>query len=139
MVGGGNLIGGNFYGVSVASSTSVYPTVENRVESNFIGSDASGATDLGNAHDGVNLGGALTGGLVKSTVVQGNLVQYNAARGIRLVSIAKGNTVQNNKAVQDNIDLTDENTDVPCANLWANNVFETYYDASEVSGGHCIS
>lgn len=139
VVGGGNLIGGNFYGVSIASSTSVYPTLENRVESNFIGSDASGATDLGNGHDGVNLGGALTGGSVRSTNVQGNLVKYNAARGIRIVSNSNGNTVQYNTAVENNIDLTDDNTAVPCANLWANNVFQTYYDASEASGGHCIS
>ena len=138
VVGGGNLIGGNFYGVSIGSSTSVYPTVENRVESNFIGTDASGAADLANAHDGVNLGGALTGGSVRSTNVQGNLVKNNAARGIRIVSNSNGNTVQYNTAVQNNVDLTDDNTAVPCANLWANNVFETKQDASVSSGGYCI-
>jgi CSLREA domain-containing protein len=43
VVGGGNLIGGNFYGVSVASSTSVYPTVENRVfETYYDASEVSG-------------------------------------------------------------------------------------------------
>jgi hypothetical protein len=137
VVGGGNLIGGNFYGVSIASSNSFYPTVENRVESNFIGTDASGTIDLNNAHDGVNLGGALTGGSVKSTNVQGNVVKYNLACGIKIVSNSKSNTVQYNTAVQDNVDLTDENTDVPCANTWANNVFETHYDAAEPSA-HCI-
>ena len=138
VIGGGNLIGGNFYGVSIASSQAVYPAVENRVESNFIGTDATGAIDLNNGHDGVNLGGALTGGSVRSTNVQGNLVKYNQARGIKIVSNSKGNTVQYNTALQNNVDLTDENTDVPCANTWANNVFETYYDAS-APGGHCIN
>ena len=60
----------------------------NQVAGNFIGTDASGVTDLGNGRYGVNIDasnqGNTTGNIIGGTLQKANVIAFNAWSGVRL-------------------------------------------------------
>lgn len=95
--GAGNVISGNFDGVSIQGSIQE-PAGFNRVQGNFIGTNAAGAVSLGNAHHGVNIFGIVKETLVGGTTAQArNVISGNARRGVNIEgSAATSNQVQRN-------------------------------------------
>jgi len=91
--GAGNVISGNFDGVSIQG-----PAGFNRVQGNLIGTNAAGAAPLGNAQHGVNMVGIVNGTLVGGTTAQArNVISGNDRRGINIEgSAATSNQVQRN-------------------------------------------
>ena len=76
------------------------PTMSNLVQGNYIGTDATGAIDLGNLSDGVTmLSGAsnvincIVGG---TTAGAGNVISGNGGVGIQFIGIGTNNLVQGN-------------------------------------------
>jgi titin len=84
-----NVISGNsLIGVEV-------DTVNNQVQGNFIGTDASGSLALGNGHWGVIAAG--TGNTIGGTAAgSGNVVSGNGTSGIVIPNSISGNTVAGN-------------------------------------------
>ncbi len=84
--GAGNVISGNDQrGVSLKGTG----TANNAVEGNVIGTDMTGTLDLGNGLSGVELSiGANTNTIGGTTAGAGNVMAYNQAYGIHLVSTA---------------------------------------------------
>ena len=88
----GNLISGNVgTGVLIVGSPG---TVNNRVEGNFIGTDVTGTTALGNTDDGVfiSLANNTVGG---TTAGAGNVIAFNVGAGVA-VSSGNGNDILSN-------------------------------------------
>jgi len=90
--GAGNVISGNTYGVMVRDATAV----NNVIQDNIIGADASGTAPLANSSFGVTLLN-----LSSLTTISGNLIAYNTLDGIyQEVGIAgtviQGNRIENN-------------------------------------------
>ena len=68
----------------------------NKVEGNFIGTNASGTQDLGNARNGVRISGA-PGNTIGGIISQRNLLSGNDGDGVEISgSGATGNKVENN-------------------------------------------
>ena len=87
----GNVISGNFRGVSLEP-----PGSGNTVSGNFIGTNATGTTAIGNSEDGVSIGGSnnTIGGLAGGTR---NIISGNLSNGIILTNNqATGNFIQGN-------------------------------------------
>lgn len=63
----------------------------NLVQDNFIGTDASGTTDLGNSFDGVTIGGS------SSNTVQRNVIAANGGAGVFLWGSSSGNVIRGNR------------------------------------------
>jgi hypothetical protein len=82
MAGERNVVSGNGKGLELSSDFSY-------IAGNYIGADVNGSADLGNQWVGVNIAKA------ESTVVQGNLIAYNAAQGV-WVSLFPFNTIRRN-------------------------------------------
>lgn len=80
-----NLLSGNNAGVQVIGTASGV-----RIEGNFIGTDASGQSALGNRTVGIYLS-------APGTAVVDNLVSGNGYEGVYLLSAATGTTVQGNQ------------------------------------------
>jgi parallel beta-helix repeat protein len=86
--GEGNLISGNNWGVGIRNAG----TFGNRVINNRIGTDASGASSLGNSGVGV---GVQYG--AENTLVSGNLISGNNGQGVQIQDPgSSGNTVSGN-------------------------------------------
>ncbi len=92
-----NVISGN-----ARDGVQLYYSIDNVVEGNFIGSDASGLIDHGNSGDGIldlNGAGNLIGGPVAG---QGNLIFGNGGSGVALngatADLIQGNTIGLNAA-----------------------------------------
>jgi hypothetical protein len=86
-----NVISGNDWdGVGMSGST----VENNTVCGNYIGTDASGTADLGNAQAGVDLGS----GAKYNTIGPGNLIAYNSEDGVQVSggSGAISNTITQN-------------------------------------------
>ena len=93
VVGPGNVISANLQGVLISGSAAR----GNQVTGNLIGTDSTGAADLGNAHEGVRIDSAsdttVTGDGTGSQVISGN------NQGVVIVSVtatATGNTIAGN-------------------------------------------
>jgi parallel beta-helix repeat protein len=112
--GAGNVISGNHWGVDLTGSDG------NVLQGNYIGTDVTGTLALGNADNGVYVGGSnnliggttaaarniissngaagvqIYGALSTTNLVQGNVISSNGTFGIELVNGALGNQVQGN-------------------------------------------
>ena len=93
--GARNVISGNDgNGVTIQGTG----TSGNRVVGNFIGTDVTGAVDLGNLSDGVSLSGGASGNFVGGTAPGSrNVISGNGADGVEIIGDGTtGNTVQGN-------------------------------------------
>jgi hypothetical protein len=106
----GNLIGGRFEGArNVISGNGddgvLIEASDNVVQGNFIGTDATGNTDLGNTENGISVqggGGHVIGGPSSGA---GNVISGNSEDGITLSS--SNNTVQGNFVGTDSRNFAD--------------------------------
>ena len=73
--GAGNVISGNLRGVLVIQSTGTV------IEGNFIGTDASGSSPLGNTENGVELGSNS-----EQTIGPHNVIAFNGGQGVQVES-----------------------------------------------------
>ncbi|MBA3596534.1 MAG: DUF4347 domain-containing protein [Methylibium sp.] len=79
--GAGNYISGNVDGINVEG----VGTSGNRVYGNYIGTDSTGTVALGNTSDGIAIGDSASGNSIGGTSAgQGNLIAFNASKGILL-------------------------------------------------------
>jgi CSLREA domain-containing protein len=85
------LSGNNQYGVCINGAAST----GNQVQGNFVGTDATGTTDVGNTLDGINVLGAPNNTVGGTAAGAGNLVSGNDRHGVSL-SGATGTTVRGN-------------------------------------------
>jgi parallel beta-helix repeat protein len=89
-----NVISGNTRGVEVLGQ--VGPASGNLIQGNFIGTDASGALDRGNAQNGVHVIDAANN-TVGGAPAARNVVSGNGGEGVRIDgALATGNLVQGN-------------------------------------------
>lgn len=76
------------------------PTMNDQVQGNYIGTDATGAVDLGNESDGVAmLSGAssITNCIVGGTAAgAGNVISGNGGAGVQFIGVGANNIVQGN-------------------------------------------
>jgi hypothetical protein len=90
----GNLLGGVFIDNAALNNVSI-ASMNNLVEGNFIGTNVSGATNLGNYGYGVSIddgsGGNMIGG---TTTTAGNTISDNLASGVVFSSVGKGNAIE---------------------------------------------
>ncbi len=96
--GASNEIGGNDRAVWIIFSSSA-----NVIEGNFIGTNAAGATGLGNTYDGVEISQSGTGNIVGGTVVgASNVIAGNAGDGLFIYAtpgvVVQGNYIGTNAA-----------------------------------------
>lgn len=100
-VGNNNTIGGTTAGTrniisgNLGHGISIIAGINNTVQGNFIGTDVTGAIDLGNGGDGVNLNmtsGNMIGGAMAAAR---NVISGNGGNGVSIVN-ATNNTVQGN-------------------------------------------
>ncbi len=105
--GSGHLIGGttaaarNILSANLGQGVLVLgPTMNNQVQGNYIGTDATGAIDLGNLSDGVtmvsgasNVINCVVGGTAAGA---GNVISGNGGAGIQFIGIGTNNLVQGN-------------------------------------------
>lgn len=88
-----NIISGNGTGVRISDQT----TTANKIHGNYIGTDANGAADLGNANEGVFLDNAPNNFIGGTATGEGNLISGNDASGVRILDDkATGNRVEGN-------------------------------------------
>ncbi len=98
--GAGNVIGGaTFAGVEIRGAG----TTGNRIQGNFIGTDAAGSLNFGNGNNGIYLVAGATGNTIGGTAAgAGNLIAFNGDRGIVVQDTATtgnaflGNTIYSN-------------------------------------------
>lgn len=89
-----NVISGNTDGVVLGES--VASTTSNTISGNYIGTDASGTSDLGNSSNGVLIQAGSTGNVVGGTGAnEGNTIAYNDADGV-FVSDGATNSIRGN-------------------------------------------
>lgn len=93
MEGAGNVISGNMVGVQLDIDVS-----DVRILGNFIGTDPTGALDLGNTDIGVLLAdGAFNNSIGGSEPGAGNTIAFNATTGVHLrLLTGTGNTIRSN-------------------------------------------
>ncbi|MBI5506338.1 MAG: CSLREA domain-containing protein, partial [Deltaproteobacteria bacterium] len=103
IAGAGNVISGNSsYGISIASGSGVSnPTVSGIViQGNYIGTDATGQSDLGNSNDGINIAGGANNITIGGTTAEArNVISGNNRYGIWLAPNSgspSNNTIQGN-------------------------------------------
>ena len=90
--GAGNVISGNdLEGVVISQAGATL----NRVEGNYIGTDASGAVDLGNTQDGVRILSASGNTIGGITAAARNIISGNDDDGIEIISVAAATTTNN--------------------------------------------
>jgi len=71
------------------TGTTGTPSINNHIRGNYIGTDVTGAVDLGNASRGVNLQTA-------NNIVEGNLISGNDIHGISVTDNPGNNLIKNN-------------------------------------------
>jgi hypothetical protein len=92
VAGARNIISGNAqFGVSISSGATA-----NLVQGNYIGTDITGTVALGNASDGIRIGGANNNTIGGSTAGAGNLISGNQGSGVDLSNNAAANVIQGN-------------------------------------------
>ena len=98
--GAGNLISGNFAGVTVFGNSAT----GNQVQGNYIGTDVSGTADLGNLGNGVSIDIGATSNTIGGTASgQGNTIAYSGADGVNVNgSDATRNTISGNSIHSNN-------------------------------------
>lgn len=105
--GTGHLVGGTTAAArNVLSANSgqgvlvLGPTMNNMVQGNYIGTDATGAIDLGNVSDGITMlsgAGNITNCVVGGTTAgAGNVISGNDGAGIQFIGVGTNNLVQGN-------------------------------------------
>lgn len=82
-------------GISLSSSAVPSTSTSNTVEGNFIGTDPSGTTALGNG-DGVNISFSTNNLIGGTTPAARNVISGNGSRGIFIGTNASGNLIQGN-------------------------------------------
>ena len=89
-----NVISGNVQnGIQIQNAG----TDNNTIQGNYIGTDAGGTVDLGNAFDGINLADGANNTIGGTAVGAGNLIAFNDITGIRMTtSTAVGNAILGN-------------------------------------------
>lgn len=95
VTGARNLISGNFFlGVGISGAG----TTGNKIQGNFIGTDANGAVALANASDGISISGGATKNTVGGTAAGvRNIISGNTGNGIEISgSSTSGNLVAGN-------------------------------------------
>jgi hypothetical protein len=106
--GARNLISGNDTGVFINAANG------NAVRGNYIGTEATGATALGNSFDGVRIGGEASNNDVGGTAGgAGNTIAFNGGDGVR-IDTGTGNAVLSNSIHSNNelgIDLANDAAD----------------------------
>ncbi len=97
-----NTIGGNTAAhrnvISGNDSNGVYITSDsNTVEGNYIGLDATGASDVGNTNDGIEINGGSSNTIGGTTAGERNVISGNNDFGVRVTgATATGNTIEGN-------------------------------------------
>jgi len=92
-IGPGNVISGNaLSGIQLMGATAK----TNVIIGNFIGTDASGKTALGNGYDGLYLTNALANQIGGATAGAGNLISGNVQNGILITGGGNSNVIQGN-------------------------------------------
>lgn len=105
--GSGHLIGGttaaarNILSSNLGQGVLVLgPTMNNQVQGNYIGTDATGAVDLGNESDGVAMlsgSGGIINCVVGGTAAgAGNVISGNDGAGVQFIGVGTNNLVQGN-------------------------------------------
>jgi hypothetical protein len=90
--GDGNIISGNT-GNGIIIVPIGYPTYENQILGNYIGTNPEGATNLGNTFSGISIDGS-SNNLIGNAEESGkNLIAYNSQHGIRLVILDFGGQI----------------------------------------------
>ncbi len=88
-----NVISGNTSGVQINSST----TTGNKIEGNFIGTDAAGTASLRNTTAGVQITGASANTVGGTSAAARNVISGNWGQGVSISGVtATGNQVQGN-------------------------------------------
>ena len=94
----GNVVAAMGLGIRISGSANDIST-DNRIESNFVGTDIDGTVDLGNCCGGILLEGAVTNTVVGgSTPASRNVVSGNGNQGLQLSNsaLAIGNVAEGN-------------------------------------------
>jgi titin len=138
--GSRNVISGNSQaGVEISFSFVGTSTRGNRVEGNYIGTDASGTADLGNSGDGVYLWGADFNTVGGATAAARNVVSGNGGNGVRIFDGAAGNRVEGNYLGTDasgSADLGNRASGVAIENSTSNTVGGTGAGTRNVISGN---
>ena len=72
-------------------------TSNNLIEGNFIGTDKTGTVALGNAYDGISIGGGASSNTVGGTSAAArNIISANAADGVEFYVSGSGNVIEGN-------------------------------------------
>ena len=111
-----NVISGNdTHGIAIEFDSAG----ENMIQGNFIGTDVTGAADLGNSGDGVHIQEASGNTIGGTTARAGNVVSGNDARGVVIAgSGATGNLVQGNLIGADETGATDVGNSGDGVHIW---------------------
>jgi hypothetical protein len=94
-----NVVSGNGVGIEIEGVEGgiVYPSNDNDVINNFIGTDVTGTVDLGNS-TGVRIGSYASGNVIGGGPGEGNLISGNTAYNVLIQgATATNNTVTRNK------------------------------------------
>ena len=146
--GARNIISGN-NGPGISLSTELNEgggAVPNIIQGNFIGTDASGVTDLGNAGFGILL--AATGSIVGGdTTAAGNRIAFNDGAGVGIVGSARNirilsNSIESNGSLGIDLNadgevLANDTLDADTSNQGVSNEGQNYpvIDAADFGGG----
>ncbi len=88
---------------------SVAGTTGNRIEGNFIGTNAAGTAGIGNFH-GVDIGANARGNFIGGAGA-GNRIAYNTNSGVTLVfNAGTGNLIRENEIFSNTTDLGNDST-----------------------------
>ena len=122
--GANNIIGGTVPGATnvISGNTShgaYFDTlggIDNTVQGNFIGVDATGTGALGNGADGIRVASTVTGNLIGGTIAgAGNVIAHNIGGIVLEATVGGGNTILQN-IIHDNanrgIDLASDGVTV---------------------------
>ncbi|HEY5640818.1 MAG TPA: hypothetical protein VIW01_12305 [Dehalococcoidia bacterium] len=90
--GARNVISANATGVSIASNTAT----GNTLLGNYIGTDVSGAVDLGNVAEGVAISGAPDNTVGGTSAAARNIISGNGGNGVSIAGAASGNKIRGN-------------------------------------------
>ena len=89
-----NLISGNIGDGVTVSSDGTLPASGNLLAGNFIGTDSSGTSALGNSGNGVNITGGASGNIVGGPAGgEGNTIAFNSLAGVRVGTSATSTEV----------------------------------------------
>ncbi len=94
-IGEGNVIAGNAHNGIVISDAG---TTSNTVAGNWIGTNPTGATTLGNATNGITMANGAQSNKIGGSATTGNVIAFNSQAGIAVTdSSTTGNSIRANK------------------------------------------